>query len=278
MNLFINLSVRKKLISVFFVICIFIVAIGAEGILSSAKINSNADGMYKNNLMSIKDLGEIKGNINDMRATYNRLVFERDKTKLDDYVKVITDLDKKNDQSMNEYESLITDSEEKQTYDDLKNDLAKYIEVRNKAIDLVKADNYDEAVKISNGDLTTIKNSLLGNIQKSIDANAKVAEQVNQSNTTQFNSVRNLTIIYTAIAFFIILFMSYILSKNILVPLRKIKELAERLSNYDFSTAIVITRKDEFGQTGAALNMAQENVSNFSKSNYGKFTRFKCSI
>jgi len=265
MKLFINLGVKKKLVSVFFVICIFIVAIGAEGILSSAKINDSADILYRCNLMSIKDLGEIKGNINDMRATYNRLVFERNGTKLNDYVKVINDLDKKNDQSMDEYGSLITVPEEKQTYNDLKNDLAKYIEVRNKAIEFAKADNYDEAVKISNSDLTTIKNSLLENIQKSIDANTKAAEQANLNNKAQFNSVRSLTIIYTAAAFFIILFMAYILSKNILNPLRKIKELAQRLSTYDFSTPIVITRKDEFGQAGRALNAAQENVSSLVK-------------
>lgn len=95
MNLFINLSVKKKLVSVFFVICIAIIAIGTEGILSSAKIKSNSDIMYNSNLISIRDLGEIKGNINDMRATYNRLVFEGDKTKVDDYIKVINDLDKK---------------------------------------------------------------------------------------------------------------------------------------------------------------------------------------
>jgi methyl-accepting chemotaxis protein len=265
MKLFVNLSVKKKLFSVFFVICVFIVAIGSESILSSAKINNNADEMYKSNLMSIKYLGELKGNINDMRATYNRLVFERDKTKIDDYVKVINDLDTKNDQSMKEYESLITDSDEKQTFSDLKNDLEKYIEVRNKTIELAKADNYDEAIKISNGDLTTIKNSLLENIQKSIDANTKTAEQANLSNIAQFNSIRNLILIYTAAAFLVILFMSYMLSKNISAPLRKIKEFAQRLSNYDFSTPIEITRKDEFGQTGLALNAAQANVSSLVK-------------
>ena len=68
MNVFINLSVKKKLISVFSVVCIFIILIGTEGILSSAKINSNAENMYNNNLISIKDLEEIKGNINEMRA------------------------------------------------------------------------------------------------------------------------------------------------------------------------------------------------------------------
>ena len=39
MKLFLNLSVKKKLISVFSVVCIFMVLIGAEGILSSSKIN-----------------------------------------------------------------------------------------------------------------------------------------------------------------------------------------------------------------------------------------------
>ncbi|WP_315066721.1 methyl-accepting chemotaxis protein [uncultured Clostridium sp.] len=265
MKLFVNLSVKKKLVSVFFVICIFIVAIGAEGILSSAKINSSADVLYKCNLISIRDLGEIKGNINDMRATYNRLVFERDQTKLDGYMKTITDLDTKNDQSMNEYESLISDPDEKQTYNALKSDLANYIQVRNKAIDIAKAGNYDEAVEISNGDLTTIKNSLLDNIQKSIDANIKAAEQANLNNTSEFNSVRYTIVVVTVIAFLIILFMAYILSRNIVAPLRKIKELAQRLSTYDFSTAIELTRKDEFGQTGEALNVAQENVKSLVK-------------
>ncbi|EHJ00292.1 methyl-accepting chemotaxis sensory transducer [Clostridium sp. DL-VIII] len=265
MKLFINLSVKKKLVAVFFVICICIVAIGTEGILSSAKINSNADILYRCNLLSIKDLGEIKGNINDMRATYNRLVFEKDNTKFNDYLKVIDDLDKKNDQSMNEYGGLITGQEEKQTYSDLKSDLAKYIEVRDKSIELAKAGNYDEAIKISNGDLTTIKNSLLDNIQKSIDANTKAAEQANLNNKTQFASVRYTIITFTAVVFLIILAMAYILSKNILYPLRKIKELAQRLSTYDFSIAIELTRKDEFGQTGEALNAAQENVKSLVK-------------
>ena len=42
MKFFINLGVKKKLILVFSVVCIFIVLIGAEGILSSAKINNSA--------------------------------------------------------------------------------------------------------------------------------------------------------------------------------------------------------------------------------------------
>ena len=97
MKFFINLSVRKKLISVFSVVCIFMVLIGVEGILSSAKINEGSKSIYSNNLISIKDLEEIKGNINEIRANMLRIVFERDRSKLDEQIKTIDDLTNKND-------------------------------------------------------------------------------------------------------------------------------------------------------------------------------------
>ena len=40
-------------------------------------------------------------------------------------------------------------------------------------------------------------------------------------------------------------------------PLGKIKELADRISRFDISTDITITRKDEFGAIGESLNTAQ---------------------
>ncbi|WP_315072700.1 methyl-accepting chemotaxis protein [uncultured Clostridium sp.] len=102
-------------------------------------------------------------------------------------------------------------------------------------------------------------------LQKGIDINQQAAEQANLDKITQFNNVRYSIITYMAIAFLVIVLMAYILTKNIMYPLNNIKELAGRLSRYDFSKAITITRKDEFGQTGTALNMAQENVSNLVK-------------
>lgn len=56
-----------------------------------------------------------------------------------------------------------------------------------------------------------------------------------------------------------------VLSKNITSSIHKIKDLAVRLSSYDFSEGIVLNRKDEFGQTGIALNTAQENTKELVK-------------
>jgi len=52
---------------------------------------------------------------------------------------------------------------------------------------------------------------------------------------------------------------------KIIAPIHKIRELAERMSEYDISTNITITRKDEFGFIGRALNTAQDNLRHMIK-------------
>ncbi len=266
MKLFINLGVKKKLISIFSVICIFIVLIGVYGIIGCASINKNANEMYSNNLVSVKDLEGIRVNIGEITAYMLEIVFERDRSKLDEQIKAIDDLTNEDIILQAEYDELpVISQEEEELYEGYQQDLAKYREKRNQVIELVKANDYDEAVKLYNSEVEPLRITTFAKMERCIEINLEVAEQVNQNNIAEFNKVRYQIIIYTTVAFLIILFMAYILGKNIVNPLMKIKEFANRLSDYDFSMPIVITRKDEFGQTGLALNAAQENVSNLVK-------------
>ncbi|WP_346937174.1 methyl-accepting chemotaxis protein [Clostridium sp.] len=266
MKLFINLGVKKKLISIFLIICIFIVMIGVNGILSSETINENANEMYSNNLVSIKDLEGIRGNINEITTNMTKILFEIDRSKLDEQIKAIDDLTNEDITLQYEYDELPEISqEEEELYEGYQQNLSKYREKRNEVIEFVKANNYDEAVKLYNSEVEPLRIDTFEKIERCIEINLEYAEQTNLNNEAEFNKVRYKTIIYTILVFLIILFMGYILGKNIVTPLIKIKGLAERLSNYDFSVPIVITRKDEFGQTGLALNAAQENVSNLVK-------------
>jgi len=248
------------------VICIFIVLIGAQGIISSSKISEGSKFIYSNSLISVNDLQIIKGNINEMRGNILTIIFERDRSKLDAQIKNINTLTNKDIKIQKEYESLSTSSiAEDKIYNDFKNDLVKYREEKVKVIELAKAKNYGEAVKIFNSEMAQIRISMFEKLDKCIVLNQQSATQANLDNIAQFNKVRYTIVIYTAIAFFIIILMAYILSKNIMNPLKKIMELADRLSSYDFSTSINSTRKDEFGQTAVALNTAQENVNSLVK-------------
>lgn len=266
MKFFINLSVRKKIISVFSVVCMLIVLIGVQGVLSSSKISKGSDYIYSNNLISIKALEEVKANANGISVNISTLIFEKDRSKLDEQIKTMDELVNKNDKYIKEYENIPSFLEgEEKNYDDFKNYLVTYREQRTKIIELVKVNNYEDAIKIYNSQMNVTRISMFEKLQKCIEINEKSAEQQNLDNIAQLNKARNIITSYTAIAFLVIIFIAYILSENIMRPLNKIKDLASRLSDYDCSTPIVITRKDEFGQTGNALNVAQENISQLIK-------------
>ncbi|MBB6713163.1 methyl-accepting chemotaxis protein [Clostridium gasigenes] len=271
MKFFINLSVKKKIISVFSVICIFIVSIGVESVISSSKINNGAEAIYGNYLTSIKKLGDVKENLNQISFNIDAIIYEKNGAQLDDYIKRNNDLTDKINKTLDEYYELPEElnveieNQMEKTYGNFENELIKYTELKTNIIELMKAGNNKEAIKIYSTQEESIRTSTLYILDELITINIKTADQANLNNISQFNRVKNTIMVYTAIAFLFIIFMAYILIKSIMDPLNNIKDLAERISSYDFSEHIIITGKDEFGQTALALNSAQENISSLVK-------------
>jgi methyl-accepting chemotaxis protein len=72
----------------------------------------------------------------------------------------------------------------------------------------------------------------------------------------KFSVLSGLTILITLI-------IGILISKDSSKVLDKIKALAIRLSDYDFSEDLVLNRRDEYGQTAEALNKSQENIRTF---------------
>ena len=87
--------------------------------------------------------------------------------------------------------------------------------------------------------------------------------------TTELNNGLVKNIIKLLISMGILLIMAIIVairfSSGLIKPLFGIKELAQRLSQFDFTKDIEVHGKDEFGQTAKALNLAQDNVKELIK-------------
>ncbi|MDR3594419.1 methyl-accepting chemotaxis protein [Clostridium sp.] len=264
MKFFVNLSIKKKLISAFLLICTFIVFIGAEGQYISWKINNNAEEMYSNYLVSINDLKTIEDDLDYTQVKLLKMLYERDKSKLDKQISDIKDMIAEEGKLESEYEGLPFTSEEKTAYEEFKNSAVKYVDVQTKIIDLAKSEKYDEALEVYK-QVDLINSVTYPSLQKCISTNEKLADQANLDNKAEFIKVKYQIIIFTVIAFLIGISIAYMLSRSIINSLNRTKELAERLSNYDFRTPIKVISNNEFGQTGTALNIAQENVKGLIK-------------
>ena len=86
------------------------------------------------------------------------------------------------------------------------------------------------------------------------------ADAVAIENESKINSTKIQYIVIAVISVIITLLIGFLILNDSTRILRKIKELAERLAKYDFSSNIDVERKDEYGQTALALNIAQDNV------------------
>ncbi len=66
-----------------------------------------------------------------------------------------------------------------------------------------------------------------------------------------------------AIMLVLVIIVSVIFAQIIVGPLKKVRDLAERLSDSDFSKPIDLHSRNEFGQTADALNEAQERLGTY---------------
>ena len=74
------------------------------------------------------------------------------------------------------------------------------------------------------------------------------------------NSLRNYMTILTGLFLLVGVIISILIARTIKKPLRKINRFAEELSNGNMCYEIHVTRKDEFGHSCAALNVAKQNI------------------
>jgi methyl-accepting chemotaxis protein len=264
MNFFKNMKVRAKLSISFIIVAILIGVVGTIGIMSLKTVDTNSQEMYSNNLQSVYMLTDMKQTLIEVKSDVIELVFVRDESRKTDLEKDIQINVDENNKYITAYEKLPMNDAEKQVWSTYKNQLEQYRNLRDNVIKLVDAKNYDEAVK-QYQQIPVMRESLMENLDKFINANLDDAKTANLNNHSVFlNSNKVMTILMIA-GVLIAIGLGLIISNDINNPLLKIKSLAESLSEFDFSVPIPITRADEFGQTGKALNKSIENVSSLVK-------------
>ncbi len=257
-------SVKTKLIISFLAVAILIGIVGVDGAMSLRTINNNSEKMYSNNLQSVKYNLSIKSNMFEIRSNILSLMHEKDKFKIDQSKNNIVSLVEDDNQYITYYEKLDNPQDEVSAYKEFKDNVVNYRNARNKIIQAVDLGDFNEAQNQFEV-MQPIETQMLHSLDNVIQLNLNSADNSNTENNLIYVRSNITMSILTGIGLIIAIALGIFISKNISVSLGKMKEYAERLASYDFSTPIEFKRKDEFGQTGVALNKAQANVNKLIK-------------
>lgn len=259
-----GVKVRVKLIASFLTVAIFIAIVGLVGQMSLKSVHNNSEKMYSVNLNSVQTITDIEKNLIKIENNILDLVYIKNLNNKVSLEKEILAYKDANDKNMESYEKLYMTDEEKELYNLFKNRLKEYRELTDDVIKAIDENSYIEAEKLYKNMWYTSE-KVFYVLNQIVEINSNGAKSVNESNSLIYMRANNIIIIFSILGFLIAISIGYFISKDIEKPLNKIKDLAGRLSSYDFSTPIDILRKDEFAETGIALNIAQENVRNLVK-------------
>ncbi|WP_368488285.1 methyl-accepting chemotaxis protein [Clostridium sp. BJN0013] len=255
-----NIKVRVKLTLSFIIVAVLIGVIGIVEITSLRTINTNSQSMYNNELLGVYMLTDMNKNLIQSRNDIVELIYVKDESRKS-YLKNDIQINvNKNEKYIVAYEKIPINNIQKQVWETYRSQLKTYRVLRENIIKLVDEGDFQQANKqyqslVISGDL------MMSNLNKLIDENLNQAKAFNLDTNSIYARSNKIMIVLVIIGLLLAVALGSVMSIHINKPLIKIRSFAERLSIYDFSLPISITRKDEFGEIGVALNTAQENVN-----------------
>lgn len=259
MNFGNNFSVGKRLVISYTLLFIIITSVGVIGLKSLSKVNNASDSMYNTDLVSIDVLHRLNANSLEINNNILSLIYDRDELMIK----------KLNDDILKGFEQgniLIDEYRELNLDDYQENELLNYNEIykdykekSNSLLKLVKENNYDEAI-LDYRSLSVSRSKVAASLTKLLEYSSIKAKNENINNADLYSKVEIQILTFIIAGLMLTIVLGYAMTRNMIVPLKKIKNYANNLAQYNFSEEIILKGKDEFAQTGDALNIALKNV------------------
>lgn len=263
-----KLKIGPKLIVIFLIPVLFIIAVGFTGCFNLKKVSSSSDKMYKSDLKRVYYLSKMEQNLTEIRADLLKLVYQRDSSQTAEAINEIHNDENENAELIKKYDALYMDNLTKEKWEVVKSINENYISIAGKVVDAVNINDFVEAKK-QNSNNSQNRKEIFEKINSLINTNLNEAKADNNNNLKAYNSFLVMLLIIIALGIITSVVLAVLTARDTKHSLYKINEAAKGMANYDFSYTIDMNRSDEFGDTDRFLSKAQENVKEIIKTIMG---------
>ncbi len=259
-----NFKVGKRLTFSYALLFIIIALVGNIGLRSLEKINIASNIMYDTEFTSVDILHKINENSLTINNSILSLSYEKDELMIKKLNADVSSSFEQGDLLIEKYSELNLDDYQKKELSNFNENYERYKEKSNNMLQFINTNKYDT-------DLTEYKNlevsrsKVVASLTKLIDYSSFNAKEENNNNINLHKNVQIEITTFIIIGLVFTLVLGFSMTRNILIPLNKIKDYANNLAQYNFSEEIIIAGKDEFAQTGIALNTALKNIKKLIK-------------
>lgn len=274
MRFFTRFKIRTKLLMSFAIISFISFSVGINGIFTHRGVHRSFRAFYedsysKNTILAEVQLNQAKASIEVQRILYKTQVLN-DRTGLQESIKFLEELTKRNDLLLQEYESNASD-EEKALLEKLKTVNANYRAARGEVVEAIRTGNYHRAVEI-NEEKTNVLQEEVANILAQIkELEAQYASEEMSLNEIRYINSRNRAILLLVIAALTALVLTTVLTVGICKPVNTLVGHANLMAEGDLTHQVperLKERKDEMGTLAKAFDGMTKRIHEMIKELY----------
>lgn len=255
-----DMPIKKRLLISFIIISILSNMAGVVGLIFLQKTSREYNTALLKYGMSQGDIGKLGIEIEKTNTLVRDILFIKDESELKSIKKeLVTSLDVI-EGSLDSIGNYMVTSEEKDIFNRIRTNLAKYKQTRNQVVIYSLSGRKDDGLALFRSEGTTIMNQISSDIslllQKKIDNCNELADEL-----MILKSISIICVIVAIIASSaLVLVISKNLTKEISQPIDIMRKVAEEIADGNLDVSVDIESKDEFGMLAFAFSKMINNL------------------
>ncbi|MDQ0229854.1 methyl-accepting chemotaxis protein [Metabacillus malikii] len=259
-----NLTITKKFLIIIIISALTVCTVGLSGLNFIKMMADDSDVMYKENMVPLHDVMQIRINARASDAYTLELIVTKDNKRNTQLIDEITSAWEEIDELMTKIEQTNLTKEQNEVVAQYKEKVTLLNNSRDEVIDLALENKNEEAYalyKLHVEENRAAVNDLLKELQKS---KLEFAKSINSQHHINTKLIVWTVIFNIIIGILLIIGISYLVARMIIKPIKEVKDLLVEAEQGDFTVEGTYQSKDELGELTESFNkMARKLKSVF---------------
>ncbi|WP_431110803.1 methyl-accepting chemotaxis protein [Variovorax paradoxus] len=262
MQAFYNLRIATKLLVSFVAVLALTAVLGVVSVLQLSKVNQMSTDIATNWMPSAQSLLEMRGLMARYRSEEMQHLLSTSPEDTAHYEKSMAAIWDALGKARGQYESLISEPEEKKIYSDYAKTLGLYAQEHEKVVALSRAQQKPEAVALIRADASRLNHQLTEMIDRLVALNVEGGKQASANGDAIYARARLwiLALLLGSIGLGFVLALC--IARIVARPLSEAVEIAQSVASGDLTKHIEVQSRDETGQLMEALKSMNTSLAN----------------
>ena len=255
-----NINIAPRAFLGFAMIGALMLILGVFALSQMSKIRSATEVLADNNVPSIKSLDRFAEVSIRLRVLSYRLLVNREPEIQQKTIELLAMRNKQINDAQAIYEKLISDSNERNLYNQYVQLLGQYRELESRMKTLTLANKVDELQDLLNKDMLSNSDQMNAVLIKLVEINTAQLMQVKKQAAEEYESAFDMVIALLVAATLLTLVFAWMLIKSITTPIAVALHAAETIAQGNLTQPIKVDGTDEAGRLLQAMKTMQDKL------------------